>query len=216
MAQERLFHITEKALRRCGRGSSAKRNIITGRAEKRYYAVCKHIMQYPEKYVPKHGKPHIRKPEEFQAVQTTCFLTSKDGFSSSEQLPDGASHSMARHHYKMESKPLCFIVNILSLHKSSCTRETKSKLSFHSFALTLHKSSCTRETKSKLSLHSFALTLHKSSCGSAVSSTVKLRFPDLLLHSPCIIFVRYITHCDRIPDARQPDAAHESPKNKYS
>ena len=151
-------------------------------------------MQYPEKYVPKHGKPHIRKPEEFQAVQTTCFLTFKDVFSSSEQLPDGASHSMARHHYKMESKPLCFIVNILSLHKSSCTRETKSKLSFHSFAL----------------------TLHKSSCGSAVSSTVKLRFPDLLLHSPCIIFVRYITHCDRIPDARQPDAAHESPKNKYS
>ena len=216
MAQERLFHITEKALRRCGRGSSAKRNIITGRAEKRYYAVCKHIMQYPEKYVPKHGKPHIRKPEEFQAVQTTCFLTFKDVFSSSEQLPDGASHSMARHHYKMESKPLCFVVNILSLHKSSCTRETKSKLSLHSFALTLHKSSCTRETKSKLSLHSFALTLHKSSCSSAVSSTVKLRFPDLLLHSPCIIFVRYITHCDRIPDARQPDAAHESPKNKYS
>ena len=194
MAQERLFRITEKALRRCGRGSSAKRNIITGRAEKRYYAVCKHIMQCPEKYVPKHGKPHIRKPEEFQAVQTTCFLTFKDVFSSSEQLPDGASHSMARHHYKMESKPLCFVVNILSLHKSSCTRETKSKLSFHSFAL----------------------TLHKSSCGSAVSSTVKLRFPDLLLHSPCIIFVRYITHCDRIPDARQPDAAHESPKNKYS
>ena len=172
MAQERLFHITEKALRRCGRGSSAKRNIITGRAEKRYYAVCKHIMQYPEKYVPKHGKPHIRKPEEFQAVQTTCFLTFKDVFSSSEQLPDGASHSMARHHYKMESKPLCFVVNILSLHKSSC--------------------------------------------GSAVSSTAKLRFSDLLLHSPCIIFVRYITHCDRIPDARQPDAAHESPKNKYS
>lgn len=116
MAQERLFRITEKALRRCGRGSSAKRNIITGRAEKRYYAVCKHIMQYPEKYVPKHGKPHIRKPEEFQAVQTTCFLTFKDVFSSSEQLPDGASHSMARHHYKMKSKPLCFIVNILSLY----------------------------------------------------------------------------------------------------
>lgn len=92
--KKRLFHITEKALWRCGRGSSAKRNIITGHAEKRYYAGCKRIMQYPEKYVPKHGKPHIRKPEEFLAVPATCFLTFKDVFSSSGQLPDGASHTV--------------------------------------------------------------------------------------------------------------------------
>jgi len=94
VAQERLFHITEKALWRCGRGSSAKRNIITGHAEKRYYAGSKRIMRYPEKYARKYGKPHIRKPEEFQAVPTTCFLTFKDVFSSSEQLPDGASNTV--------------------------------------------------------------------------------------------------------------------------
>ena len=110
-SRKRLFGgaEAEKALRRCGRGSSAKRNIITGRAGKRYYTGCKRIMQYPEKYVPKHGKPHIRKPEEFQAVPATCFLTFQDVFSSSEQLPDGASHTVTGWRYKMGQKPLCLL-----------------------------------------------------------------------------------------------------------
>ena len=83
---------------------------------------------------------------------------------------------------------LSFLSFALSLHKISCTREIKSKLSFLSFALSLHKISCTREIKSKLSFLSFALSLHKTSIGSAVSSLKKLRFSALLLHSPCIIF----------------------------
>ena len=37
--------------------------------------------------------------------------------------------------------------------------------------------------------HHFVLSLYKISFGSAISSLVKLRFPNLLLHSPCIIFV---------------------------
>ena len=84
--------------------------------------------------------------------------------------------------------PLEYESYVVSLHKISCTREIKSKLSFLSFALSLHKISCTREIKSKLSFLSFALSLHKISIGSAVSSLKKLRFSALLLHSPCIIF----------------------------
>ena len=84
--------------------------------------------------------------------------------------------------------PLEYESYVVSLHKISCTREIKSKLSFLSFALSLHKISCTREIKSKLSFLSFALSLHKTSIGSAVSSLKKLRFSALLLHSPCIIF----------------------------
>ena len=38
----------------------------------------------------------------------------------------------------------------------------------------------------------FVLSLYKISFGSAVSNLVKLRFPNLLLHSPCIIFVHRI------------------------
>ena len=37
--------------------------------------------------------------------------------------------------------------------------------------------------------HHFVLSLYKISFGSAISSLVKLRFPNLLLHSPCVIFV---------------------------
>ena len=61
-------------------------------------------------------------------------------------------------------------------------------LEYESYVVSLHKISCTREIKSKLSFLSFALSLHKISIGSAVSSLKKLRFSALLLHSPCIIF----------------------------
>lgn len=115
-AQESPCCTAGKALRRCGRGSSAKRNIISGHAGKRYFTICERIMRYPEKYARKYGKPHIRKPEEFQAVPATCFLTFQDVFSSSVQLPDGASHTVTGWRYKMGPKPLCFIVNILSLY----------------------------------------------------------------------------------------------------
>ena len=107
--RKRLFSGAGKALRRCGRGSSAKRNIITGRAGKRYFTISERIMQYPEKYARKYGKPHIRKPEEFQAVPAACFLTFQDVFSSSEQLPDGASHTVTGWRYKMGPKPLCLL-----------------------------------------------------------------------------------------------------------
>ena len=109
MARKSMSCETEEPLRRCGRGYSEGRDIISGHAEKRYYAGCKRIMQYPEKYVPKHGKPHIRKPEEFQAVPATCFLTFQDVFSSSGQLPDGASHTVTGWRYKMGPKPLCLL-----------------------------------------------------------------------------------------------------------
>ena len=59
--------------------------------------------------------------------------------------------------------PMEYESYVVSLHKISCTREIKSKLSFLSFALSLHKISCTREIKSKLSFLSFALSLHKTS-----------------------------------------------------
>ena len=75
--------------------------------------------------------------------------------------------------------------------------------------------------------HHFVLSLYKISFGSAISSLVKLRFPNLLLHSPCIIFVHrinctqgnrknlsflsfallfYISHCS-LPRADLPYAA---------
>ena len=105
----RKFHITEKALRRCGRGSSAEWDIISGHAGKRYFIISERIMRYPEKYARKYGKPNIRKPEEFQAVPAACFLTFQDVFSSSEQLPDGASHTVTGWRYKMGPKPLCLL-----------------------------------------------------------------------------------------------------------
>ena len=61
--------------------------------------------------------------------------------------------------------------DMLSLHKISFGSAIASliKLRFqnlllHSLALSLHKISCTRQSKSKLSLRSFALSLQKTCC----------------------------------------------------
>lgn len=86
-SRKRLFGGAEEALRQNGTLSPVMR-------EKRYFTISERIMRYPEKYARKYGKPHIRKPEEFQAVPATCFLTFQDVFSSSVQLPDGASHTV--------------------------------------------------------------------------------------------------------------------------
>ena len=48
----------------------------------------------------------------------------------------------------------------ISLHKTSCTRQSVSKLPLRSFALSLHKTSYTRQSVSKLTLHSFAVHFH--------------------------------------------------------
>ena len=54
---------------------------------------------------------------------------------------------------------------LISLHKISCARQFKNKLSLLSLALSLHKISCARQFKNKLSLLSLALSLHKqTSC----------------------------------------------------
>ena len=54
----------------------------------------------------------------------------------------------------------------------------------------MYKISGVRETENKFSFRSLALSLYKISGGSAISSLVKLCFPNLLLHSLCIIFVK--------------------------
>lgn len=101
-SRKRLFGGAEEALRQNGTLSPVMRkNAITLAVS----ALCNTL----KKYVPKHGKPNIRKPEEFLAVPTTCFLTFNDVFSSSEQLPDGASHTVTGWRYKMGPKPLCLL-----------------------------------------------------------------------------------------------------------
>ena len=75
--------------------------------------------------------------------------------------------------------PLEYESYVVSLHKISCTREIKSKLSFLSFALSLHKISCTREIKSKLS---FLSSLHKISCTREIKSKLSFLSFALSLH----------------------------------
>ena len=53
-------------------------------------------------------------------------------------------------------------------------------LEYESYVVSLHKISCTREIKSKLSFLSFALPLYTARCGSAVSSQIKHRIQVLL------------------------------------
>lgn len=101
-SRKRLFGGAEEALRQNGTLSPVMRG-------KRYFTISERIMRYPEKYARKYGKPNIRKPEEFQAVPAACFLTFKDVFSSSVQLPDGASHTVTGWRYKMGPKPLCLL-----------------------------------------------------------------------------------------------------------
>lgn len=48
----------------------------------------------------------------------------------------------------------------ISLHNTSCTRQSVSKLPLRSFALSLHNTSCNRQSVSKLTLHSFAVHFH--------------------------------------------------------
>ena len=52
-------------------------------------------------------------------------------------------------------------INVVFLHKISCTRQFENKFSLRSFALSLHKISCTRQFENKFSLRSFALSLQQ-------------------------------------------------------